>query len=118
MPPVPDTASGVGPGVQAGGVATGAAVTTTSTNGFVVAIDVTQAHVTANPQAGNEFTFGGDITGNDNAFCSLNSTTAASHQPAWTDDGANFTSSTAAFKEAGHNSVLNNITIKGSMIFK
>lgn len=94
-----DVAAVVNNGVQSGGTATGAAVTTTSTTGFIVAGDMTSAGVTANPKAGNEFTSGGDIDANSNAFCSLISTTAASHQPAWSDTGTSFTSNTVAFKE-------------------
>lgn len=97
--PVVDKAATIS-GTQSGGVATGAAVVTRTTNEFVVASDWTGGAVTANPKAGNEFTSGGDLDAGNDGFVSLIASTAASHQPAWTDNGANFTSSTVAFMEA------------------
>jgi hypothetical protein len=91
-------------GAASANTATGAAVTTTSTTGFVGAIEYSSnIGISANPKAGNEFTSGGDITGNNNAACSLISSTAASHTPVWTSVQATgaFVSTTVAFKEAG-----------------
>jgi len=101
--PIPDVAGVVNNGTDVANTDTGAAVITTSTTGFVVGENCTQYQVTANPAAGNEFTSGGDIDPNHNGFCSLISSTAASHQPTWTDstNGSLFVSSTAAFKEGG-----------------
>ena len=94
-----DTAGHVNDQVASASTDTGASVTTRSTNGIVVGVVATSHAVTANPKAGNEFTSGGDIqptTGN--AACSLISSTAAAHQPTWTDTtGGNYCSSTAAF---------------------
>src|SRR5262249_46117139 len=96
-----DVASGVNNGVQAGGSSTGASVTTTSsTNEFVIGYVNTSGTVTANPKAGNEFTSGGNITGNGDAGASLVTAAAAAHQPVWTDGGGNFASATVAFKES------------------
>lgn len=80
----------------------GASVTTTGTTGFVVGVVGLGIHsIAVNPKAGNEFTAGGDIdptTGS--AACSLISSTAAAHQPIWTDTTVSdvYVSSTAAFK--------------------
>ena len=97
--PVPDATGTVNDGVQTGGTATGSAVRTRSSKGFIVGMDITEQAVSSNPAAGNEFTSGGDIDAGGDAFCSLISTTAATHQPSWTDNGNTFTSITAAFKE-------------------
>lgn len=99
-----DVVGTVNNGVQSGGQATGASVTTTSTTGFIIAGDITNAGVTANPHAGNEFTSGGDVDGNSNAACSKISSTAAAHQPVWDDTGTVFVSNTVAFKESSGSS--------------
>jgi hypothetical protein len=95
-----DGANAVSNGTTTASTATGAAVTTTSTNGFVVGIVIPTQNVTGNPAAGNEFTSGGDISPTSDAACALISATAASHTPAWDlqNDGS-FASSTAAWKE-------------------
>ena len=95
-----DKAASAGSGVQAGGTATGAAVTTTGTREFVVGLDMTSANVTANPKAGNEFIYGGYVGNDGNGACSLITTSPASHQPVWTDNGSSFAGSTAAFKDS------------------
>jgi hypothetical protein len=87
----------------------GASVTTSSTDGFVFGLCITGNGITANPAAGNEFTAGGDIESVISlwAACSLISTTAAAHQPKWTDTaGQNFCASTVAFKAAAGGSGL------------
>jgi hypothetical protein len=81
---------------------TGAALTTTGTTGFVVGLDeVAVGPVSANPQGGNEFVAGGDLSTFNDAGCSLISTTAASHTPVWTNttSGDTFGTATVAFKE-------------------
>lgn len=95
-----DVVGVVNNGAQSGGLAVGATVTTTSTTGFIIAADITNNAVGANPHSGNEFTSGGDVDANSNAACSLISTTAAAHQPVWDDNGTIFTSNTVAFKES------------------
>lgn len=87
-------------------VTDGTSVTTTSTTGFIVgAIKVPAGSVVdVNPNTGNEFTSGGDIaSGTDSAFCSFISSTAAAHKPQWHHGNSfiNSATSTAAFKEAG-----------------
>jgi hypothetical protein len=80
----------------------GPSITTTSTIGFAVGLAVAANQIVApNPQAGNEFTAGGDISAASNASASLISTTAAPHQPVWNDNttSGTFCSSVAAFKE-------------------
>lgn len=106
-----DLGNNVTNGVQSGGSATGASVTTTGTTGFIVGIDKTQGSVTVNPKAGNEFTSGGDINSVSDAGCSLISSTAAAHQPVWTDNGTDFCSSTAAFKEGNHTNLINGVSV-------
>ncbi len=97
--PVPDAVGVVNDGAQTGGTAAGSPVRTRSAKGFIVGMDLTSQSISSNPAAGNEFSSGGDIDAGGDAFCSLISTTAATHQPSWTDDGNTFTSITAAFKE-------------------
>lgn len=94
-----DLAAGIN-GTCASSADTGASVTTTHTEGFVVGVCITSNNITASPAAGNEFTFGGDIGATADGGASLLSTTAASHTPAWTDTclPTTFGSSTAAFK--------------------
>lgn len=101
-----DGAGGVTNGTGASNTDTGAAITTTSTTGFLAGVIITANNITVNPKAGNEFTAGGDITSTSDAAASLISSTAASHQPAWTDSAAagSFCSSTAAFKESSGSS--------------
>ena len=100
MSPVLDVVNGVNNGVQSGGTSTGASVTTTSAfDEFVAAFVNTSGVVSANPKSGNEFTSGGDKTGNGDAGASLVSDTAGAHQPAWSDNGTSFSSVTIAFKE-------------------
>lgn len=82
-------------------VCTGAALTTSGTTGFVIGHNGTNAGSTVqNPQTGNEFTSGGDASGD--GFVSLISSTAASHTPVWTTNtsGDQFTSATTGFKES------------------
>lgn len=104
--PLPDVAGIITNGAQLTGTATGAGVITTGTADFIVAGDNTSNAVTANPKAGNEFTSGGDIWGGD-GYCSLITTTAGFHQPAWTDNGNTFTSSTAAFRDPNTTHIYN-----------
>lgn len=99
-----DVANNLGNGSGSGTDDTGAAVTTTSTTGFVAAVLESASGVQVNPKAGNEFSSGGDIDSNTlAASASLISATAATHTPVWTDFGSNqfITGSTAAFKESG-----------------
>lgn len=85
-----------------GTVDNGASVTTTATDGFVFGLVTTSNAISANPQAGNEFSAGGDIQGlTGNAACSLISTTAAAHQPKWTDGASTYGAATVAFKAGG-----------------
>ena len=110
--PATDGTASVGTGTCVATTATGASVTTTRTVGFVAAIIVVGGAIAANPASGNEFTSGGDITSNANAACSLISTTAAGHQPVWTDNTSSdaFTTITVAFKESSNPNVTVNVT--------
>lgn len=90
------TGNAVNTGAQAGGIATGPSFTTASAQGFAVGLDTTSGAVTVNPQAGNSFTAGGDITSGD-AGCSLIWAVPGTFNPAWTDGGTNFCSSLASF---------------------
>jgi hypothetical protein len=91
-------ANGTSGQVTTGGLDTGAAVTTTGALDFVVAgVQVSNA-ITANPHAGNEFTYGGELTPQNNGYCSLVTQVAGSHQPVWDDAGGAYNASTAAFK--------------------
>lgn len=115
--PFPDVVGIISPfGVVSSTTATGAAVLTTGTTGFIVAGDDTAGGVTVNPAGGNEFSSGGNLFNTD-GYCSLISSTAAIHQPAWTEstNGAHFNSITAAFKEETgtyiYNAKINNAKI-------
>lgn len=81
---------------------TGASVTTTATDGFIIGVITTSGSVLGgNPAGGNEFTAGGDVQATTgNGAVSLISTTAAAHQPVWTDAGSaqTFGAATVAFK--------------------
>jgi len=122
--PVVDTAAVVNSGTSnASQNDIGAAVTTSSTKGFVVGEVITQGNVSGgDPLAGNEFTSGGLADDGGNGYVSLISTTAASHQPQWGDNNASnlFTSSTAAFKEAsgGGLFVRGGLTVQGRLTVK
>lgn len=96
-----DLANHVDNQTTAANVDTSAAIVTTSTNGFAMAVCATAGSVTVNPKAGNEFSAGGDIAPTTtNAACALISSTAASHQAQWTDSfGLTYCASIAAFKE-------------------
>lgn len=96
--PVFGSANHVNQGAQSGGTATGASVTTASTQSFAVGIDSTNGTVSANPASGNAFTSGGNINATSgNAGCSLIASASGTYNPAWTDNGAIFASSTAIF---------------------
>lgn len=99
--PVVDAGNKVSNGTGASNTDTGASITTTATAGFACACVMTGDSITANPKAANEFSAGGDISASANAACSLIYSTAAAHQPAWTDTSAaiGFCSSTVSFKE-------------------
>lgn len=115
--PGPDVAASISSGVQSGGAATGAAVTPSSSNDFIVAGDSTNGDVTVNPKAGNVFTSGGDITGGGfTGYVSYISTSTASAQPAWTDDGTSFVSETAAFKNITIVQRINNARINNAKL--
>lgn len=83
----------------------GASVTTTSTVGFIAACCHTSTSgggsISLNPNTGNEFSSGGDISGTLFGAVSLISTTAAAHQAVWGDGNSflNYCNSTLAFKE-------------------
>jgi hypothetical protein len=81
---------------------TGVAVTTGATAGFAAGAAVCH-NCTVNPKSGNEFSAGGDIDSNTgNAGCSLIYSTAASHQPAWSDDTTvQYGTTTVSFKSGG-----------------
>lgn len=98
--PAVDVSMALSNGVQSGGFATGPVVTTTTTKEFIAALDQSSATVSQNPKTGNEFTSGGDIDTGNNGYCSLITTVAGAHQPAWKDNGASFESSVAAFRES------------------
>lgn len=94
----------------AANVITGASVTTTSTIGFIAAIvGDGNSDITQNPNAGNEFTSGGDIVDGTNfvGATSLISVTAAAHNSAWhtTSAAPHEVNSIAAFKESAVKSV-------------
>lgn len=98
--PATDGSNGNATVTASGFVMTGAAVTTTSTSGFVLGLMVPNSNVVLNPNTGNEFTSGGDNL-NGNGSVSLLSTTAASHTPVWTTDVSGDTPNTTitvAFK--------------------
>lgn len=87
-----------------GALENGGSVTTTSTTGFVVGVVVSNTGTLNNPHIGNEFTSGGDIEVGTTfwAGCSLISSTAAAHQPAWDGVASDpFAASTASWKETG-----------------
>lgn len=110
-----DLANHLNNGTGVGTTDTGVSVTTTSATGFVVGVIAVGTAIVTNPASGNEFTAGGDIAaGSSNAACSLISTTAAGHQPAWTDSNTNaaFCASTAAFKE-GSSLPLGSLAVTG-----
>lgn len=96
--PQPDVSNGATGLTQSGGFAIGEPVTTTSTEGFVAAVDISNDSVTG-PAPGNNFTAGGDQDANGNAFISLISRAIGTYTPVWTDNGTSFVSFTAAFKE-------------------
>jgi len=95
-----DTSSGNNAtGSVSGGLATGAAITTTGGTDFMAAIVGVSNAVTANPEIGNEFTNPGVIFSNtSDAATSLLTTSAAAHTPVWSDASGTFATSTAAFK--------------------
>lgn len=95
-----DGAAPLSSGSGVASVYTGASVTTTGTTGFAVGIIQLGSSVDQNPNSGNEFSAGGDISVNGNAGASLISSTAAAHTPVWhgTTTNSNFCSSTATFK--------------------
>lgn len=84
-------------GTSVGNSVPGASVTTTSIIGFILGLGYCWGGVVANPTGGNEFTSGSTTTGSVGA-CSLLSSTAAAHAPAWTNgsDGV-YLSSVAAY---------------------
>jgi hypothetical protein len=96
--PVVDAVAHTSAGAQSGGIATGAAVTTTGSADFVAAIDESSNMVSEDPTSGNEFVYGGSTDSNGNAACSLITTSASAHTPQWTDAGSSFANSTVAFK--------------------
>lgn len=101
-----DLANHVDNQTSAANVDSSAAITTTSTNGFAMAVVAVTTLTTANPKVGNEFSAGGDIAANTtNAACALISSTAASHQAQWSDAGSNYCASIAAYKEIGVSAV-------------
>jgi hypothetical protein len=86
-------------GTVSGGLATGAAITTTGRTDFMAAIVGVSTSVSANPEIGNEFTNSGVIFANtSDAATSLLTTSAAAHTPVWSDASGTFATSTAAFK--------------------
>jgi hypothetical protein len=96
--PIFGSGNHINQGTQSGGTATGASVTTVLSQGFAVGVDSTNGAVSANPASGNAFTSGGNINAtSDNAGCSLIVAAAGTYNPAWTDSGTVFASSTAVF---------------------
>lgn len=99
--PIPDgTANNGTAGATASGTdATGPTLSTTGNPEFVAAAIGVGNTVSANPKAGNEFTAGGDNTGD--AWCSLITTVTGNHTPAWsvTTSGDVFITSMVGFKE-------------------
>lgn len=93
-------------GTGASNLITGATITTTSTNGFILAIALDgTGTIDQNPNGGNEFTSGGDIIGGggiSTGAVSLISSTAVSHGAVWHSTAAtpHFANSIAAFKES------------------
>lgn len=83
---------------------TGASVTT-SLPGFaagLIGVQTTEGSIVANPQGGNSFTSGGDITSSLHAAgCSKILSSGGAQQPVWTDgfSSHNFNASTVTFKE-------------------
>ncbi len=107
--PVPDgnpVTNGTAGSTGVANTNTGPTITTTATGAIVAACGTDTGSISANPKAGNEFSSGGDASGD--AFCSLIPSSAAGHTPAWTDTGAtdNFTSTVAAFKETSGGATL------------
>ena len=64
--------------------ATGVALTTTGAIDFIASAIINTDSITANPKSGNAFTFGGDITSETNAACSLATSSIGTYTPAWT----------------------------------
>lgn len=87
-------------GNSSGNAVPGGSVTTTGTTGFILGVAFCNGGVVASPAAGNEFT-SGSTTVDSYSSCSLLSSTAAAHAPAWTNnsDGA-YVTSTSAYKES------------------
>jgi hypothetical protein len=99
--PVPDGTNGNSNDAgSAGSVDTGMPVTTTAP-GFVVAYCGETNTVTLNPDTGNEFSAGGDLSAPGQAWCSLISLAGGVHTPAWHSNTASsaFLTFTAAFRE-------------------
>lgn len=96
-----DGAAGTTAAAGVSNVDTGAAVTTSSTNGALVSNCLTQGGITA-INSGNEFTIG-PITTNSDASAYLISSAATTHTPQWSDSqfAPVICSSTAAFKASG-----------------
>ena len=95
-----DTSGHTNNGSGVSNVYTGPSITTTGTSGFSAAVIALGSSIDQNPNSGNEYSSGGDISSNGNAAASLIYSTAASHQPVWHGTGAssNFCASVAAFK--------------------
>jgi hypothetical protein len=91
---------------------TGGSVTTTSAEGFIAGVIQADNGVANNPSAGNEFTSGGAI-GTSMGGASLESTTAAAHNPAWDGTSANWSSSTVAYKKAAAGAVVPYLPMRG-----
>jgi hypothetical protein len=86
-------------GTVSASTATGPAVTTTGAADFCASNVAVTNLVTANPKAGNEFINGGTLFSNtgDGAVALL-TTTAGSHNAAWTDASGTFTASIGCWK--------------------
>jgi hypothetical protein len=98
-----DTAAKLSSQLCVGNLCTGASVTTATTTGFVLGvIVVVMDPIDQSPNAGNEFTSGGEIDSMGvGAAASLISSTAASHQPVWHISAVPeaFCTSTAAYRQ-------------------
>lgn len=96
-----DGANHVSNGTGSGTTLNGPSVTTTGTSGICLAIAAPSGSITTNPLAGNEFVYANIIfSGSTDAASGLVSSTAAAHQPKWTDGGASdsFSASTGCWK--------------------
>ena len=100
--PAPDVGN-TNTGTTTGGLDTGATVTTTSSPGFIAAMD-SGGDETQNPATGNQFVSGGGVIddtvgGNIVGYVSLITSSTGSYTPVWGDNQtASYATIVASFK--------------------